>query len=933
MAVTARFLADFSSFNQAVDKAEAKLTDFTAGASKVEKALARMTDRFSGRRVLQEATLMEKAVDAIGGTSKLTATELQRVGATASEAIAKLKALGSEVPAGLQRIADEATKAGKASGGFAAQLSSINGLLGGLGVGLSVGAVVGFGKAILNDADALIKMRDRTGISIEGLQRLQVAGDDAGNTIDDMSSAINQFQNRLASGDKSAVSALDKLGVSLEDIQRMAPDQQFMAISEALRNVSDPAQQVAMAMDLFGRTGAQVLPTLKRGFDDVKDAAVGMSTETAERLDQLGDGLQALVRKTKGYTAEAFVSLMDFVASAGNGTIAAAKRDVRETEALILQLQDMAKKATGPKAFSAAPPTQFVASESDMKRAIEESDQALADLQHAHEKAAAAAKKHADELEKFDQNVREVMLTAKGYAAVLDTIDGAVVESVQHYREQGVDLQRLGQMYELTAVQVDALRQAEVDEQATLDRLTRGQDALTRALKNRKRESLEVLEVSSRPIPNVGILAGGENPQLAALKGVDDLNGKIKGAAEAFGVLAQVSGDTFGGLSKGIGIVLSQMNALQQSAQAFGVNLSTANAGLISIGLNLINYLGSKQAAEDRMNDARNALAMQSASTFAEASTLLGSEIAQPYIDAIREAKTLEDVQRRINDLAAAMAKQQALINDATAAVGPSQTQLEDAAKRAREVLDLVTSSGQHGKDGSFTPDYTADQQAKAYYNWQKAMADAGDMAAQAWVDAQDAATKGGQTASKAMDDLKAKRDGLAQSIANEAPEDVMGVIESQIRGQVDALDAEMQAQQDALATQADATAVAVEGAFADVKIVIPIEFDYKVPDFGGINPTPKPLDPIPMASGGAFRVTKPTLFIAGEAGPEDAVFSGANKSLGGGGGVKVGSIVVNMSGADGVDPQALAMNFKEMLRTDATVYEAVAVVSRRAVA
>ena len=42
----------------------------------------------------------------------------------------------------------------------------------------------------------------------------------------------------------------------------------------------------------------------------------------------------------------------------------------------------------------------------------------------------------------------------------------------------------------------------------------------------------------------------------------------------------------------------------------------------------------------------------------------------------------------------------------------------------------------------------------------------------------------------------------------------------------------------------------------------------------------------IPMAAGGDFMVTKPTLFLAGEAGPERATFGGANGIVDGGGGV-----------------------------------------------
>jgi hypothetical protein len=65
--------------------------------------------------------------------------------------------------------------------------------------------------------------------------------------------------------------------------------------------------------------------------------------------------------------------------------------------------------------------------------------------------------------------------------------------------------------------------------------------------------------------------------------------------------------------------------------------------------------------------------------------------------------------------------------------------------------------------------------------------------------------------------------------------------------------------------------------------------------------------EPIPMASGGYGRVTKPTLFLAGESGSEDVAFSGANQRFGGGGDVSIaiapGAIVVQ--GAN--DPQAVA--------------------------
>jgi hypothetical protein len=52
----------------------------------------------------------------------------------------------------------------------------------------------------------------------------------------------------------------------------------------------------------------------------------------------------------------------------------------------------------------------------------------------------------------------------------------------------------------------------------------------------------------------------------------------------------------------------------------------------------------------------------------------------------------------------------------------------------------------------------------------------------------------------------------------------------------------------------------------------------------------------VPMAAGGSGTVTKPTLFLAGEAGPED--YSFAPKSKGGMGGGTVINHIYNVSGS-----------------------------------
>ena len=57
------FAADFEPFYTAVAKAETTLKSFESGAGKVGSSLDKMTNSFSGKKVLEEAALMERALE------------------------------------------------------------------------------------------------------------------------------------------------------------------------------------------------------------------------------------------------------------------------------------------------------------------------------------------------------------------------------------------------------------------------------------------------------------------------------------------------------------------------------------------------------------------------------------------------------------------------------------------------------------------------------------------------------------------------------------------------------------------------------------------------------------------------------------------------------------------------------------------------------
>jgi hypothetical protein len=382
------------------------------------------------------------AIQRIGGAAKLTEAEQKAVNAVLTEALAKYRALGQQAPPAMQALATATQKAANSGGSFSSMLSQANGLLGTFGIGLSVGAVVGFGKALLDDADALTKMSDKTGISIEGLQRLQVAGDDAGNSLDDLTGAVNMMQKRLGGGDASALGALKQLGLQFDDIKHLAPDQQFIAIADAVRQIKDPMQQVAIASDLFGKNAANVLPTIKRGFDDLKDTVPGMSAEAVKALDDTGDAITRLWRKTKGAIGEA----------AGQALRTIQGGDFEAPDVLGL-------------AGRAAPPVRDIFPTGVGLGAAEEKA-ALEDLNDQLKKNQEAARKAREEAEKQ-------LAAWNNLTTSVADLDGAIESEVRSWLAEGKSQSDIATAYGLTGGQVAAVAKQMAFEQSVADATTK----------------------------------------------------------------------------------------------------------------------------------------------------------------------------------------------------------------------------------------------------------------------------------------------------------------------------------------------------------------------------------------------------------------------------------------------------------------------------
>lgn len=154
--------------------------------------------------------------------------------------------------------------------------------------------------------DTVGKMAKRTGVSVEALSELGFAAEQSGTDLATLETGLRRMArvvNDAGSGLKDAQDALAGVGLSAAALQKLTPEQQFKALADGLSRVSDASKRAALAQEIFGRSGTQLLPLFADGAKGIeelqkqaRDLGLTISTETAADAERLTDVLNILKR-------------------------------------------------------------------------------------------------------------------------------------------------------------------------------------------------------------------------------------------------------------------------------------------------------------------------------------------------------------------------------------------------------------------------------------------------------------------------------------------------------------------------------------------------------------------------------------------------------------------------------------------------------------
>lgn len=220
------------------------------------------------------------------------------------DAILKITAKGDAsglagLNAGLRGIEKAGLEANKALGGMGSILGSVTGGVLALGAGLSAAGVVAFAKGAIDAADNMRDLSQKTGVSVENLSRFQQAAQKSGTDVEGVGKAMVKLSKGMLeaaqTGKGPTAEALRALGVSAVDSsgKLRSVDAVMLDVADRFQRMPDGAQKAALAVGMFGKAGADMIPMLNEGRQSIEGLAATMSTEFANKADAYNDSLAA----------------------------------------------------------------------------------------------------------------------------------------------------------------------------------------------------------------------------------------------------------------------------------------------------------------------------------------------------------------------------------------------------------------------------------------------------------------------------------------------------------------------------------------------------------------------------------------------------------------------------------------------------------------
>jgi hypothetical protein len=170
-------------------------------------------------------------------------------------------------------------------------------------------AFLGFSRKAIQLGSELSDIAISTGFATEQFQVFRGALIDAGGKAESMEKAITIMQKAIVQGSEGLttyVRAFERLGLNVDDLRKMKPEDQFQTIGKAIAGAKDQQGALTAAIEIFGQRNAPRLIEVFKRLDkdgygkmakDIEAAYGIMDAETQKALDKAADTIERFKNK------------------------------------------------------------------------------------------------------------------------------------------------------------------------------------------------------------------------------------------------------------------------------------------------------------------------------------------------------------------------------------------------------------------------------------------------------------------------------------------------------------------------------------------------------------------------------------------------------------------------------------------------------------
>lgn len=205
-------------------------------------------------------------------------------------------------------MAELKAKIGLETNAFETGLARLQNKVGGFAKGLGAafaGAfaldklISGFSSAI-EKGDQLQDIAEKFGLSASKLQMLGNAASVYGSSLENVSMGLNKLslaQQRAAAGDEGLIKTFREVGISMEDLKSMGPEDVFLRIADSFASGANDGRQFLIVNDLLGKAQTDLIKVMNQGSAAIieQGTSIGVwSDETIARLSAASDAIKTL---------------------------------------------------------------------------------------------------------------------------------------------------------------------------------------------------------------------------------------------------------------------------------------------------------------------------------------------------------------------------------------------------------------------------------------------------------------------------------------------------------------------------------------------------------------------------------------------------------------------------------------------------------------